>query len=118
MKIIEGEKGKVEKRSGGLFIGEVDIMHLFDEDVGSKEFNAGIVRFPPGTRNKFHIHNHEQILYVIEGTGIVATEEEERVVTAGDTILFSAGENHWHGATKDSVFTHLYILNSETKTTF
>jgi len=86
--------------------------------MGSKEFTAGIVTFPPGTRNKFHIHDHEQILYVVKGKGVVATEKEERLITVGDVVLISAGENHWHGATKDSVFSHLYITKVETKTTF
>ncbi len=96
----------------------MEITPLIDEAMGSEEFKAAIVTFPPGTRNKFHVHDHEQILYVVNGKGIVATEEEERVVTAGDIILIPAGENHWHGATQDSTFSHLYITKAETKTTF
>jgi len=75
----------------------------------SKEFNVNIVTFGKGVRNKFHAHDGEQILIVTVGKGIVATEEEERVVTPGDVILFSAGEKHWHGATEDSEFSHLYV---------
>ncbi|MEM2111540.1 MAG: cupin domain-containing protein [Candidatus Bathyarchaeia archaeon] len=118
MKIIEAKKARVETRSGGIFIGTVEWTPLVDENVGSKEFTAAIVTFPPGTRNKFHIHDHEQILYVLKGQGIVATEKEERVVVAGDTVLIPAGEKHWHGATEDSVFSHIYITRRETKTTF
>ena len=43
------------------------------------------------------------------GKGILATEEEERVVTEGDVILIPAGEKHWHGATSDSEFSHIYV---------
>ena len=118
MKIIESKNAKIEKRSGGIFIGTVEITPLIDKTVGSEEFRAAIVTFPPGTRNKFHIHDHEQILYVIDGKGIVATEEEERVVTVGDIVLIPTGENHWQGAAKDSIFSHLYITKAETKTTF
>ena len=75
----------------------------------SKEFNVNIVNFGAGVRNKFHAHDGEQILIVTAGKGIVATEEEERVVTPGDVILFPAGEKHWHGATEDSEFSHLYV---------
>ncbi|MEM2960235.1 MAG: cupin domain-containing protein [Candidatus Bathyarchaeia archaeon] len=117
LKIVETKKVKVEKMSGGIFIGTAEVMPLIDESVGS-EFRAGVVTFPPGTRNKFHAHDNEQILYVISGRGIVATEEEERVVTVGDIILIPAGENHWHGATEDSAFSHLYVMKAETKTTF
>lgn len=118
MKIIEAENAKIEQRSGGIFIGTVYVTNLINRAVGSEELRAAIVSFPPGTRNKFHIHDHEQILFVISGEGIVATEKEERVVTQGDLVLISAGENHWHGATKDSTFSHLYVCKEATKTTF
>jgi len=118
MRVVEAKNVKVEKSSGGIFLGTAGIASLIDSAMGSKEFRAAIVTFPPGTRNKFHIHDGEQILYVLNGKGIVATKDEERVVTAGDAILISAGELHWHGAIKDSTFSHLYITKVETKTTF
>lgn len=118
MKIIEAKKAAINKRSGGIFIGTVDIAPLIDKDMGSKEYRAAIVTFPPGARNKFHTHDHEQILFIVDGTGIVATEQEERVVTVGDIVLISTGESHWHGATEDSSFSHLYITNVKAKTTF
>jgi len=67
--------------------------------------------------NKFHAHDHEQILIVTAGRGIVATEQEERVVKTGDVVLIPAGEKHWHGATEDSEFSHIYITNRESKLT-
>ena len=118
MIIIESKKVAVTKRSNAIFIGTVDFFPLIDKDMGSEDFRAAIVTFPPGTKNKFHTHDHEQILFVTEGEGIVATETEERTVTVGDIILIPAGENHWHGATKDSSFSHLFITKQETKTTF
>ena len=117
MIIREGKRGEGERRTGGIFIGTVEITPLIDRDI-SNDFRAAVVTFPAGTRNKFHIHDHEQILYVIDGEGFVATEEEERVVTVGDIVLIPAGENHWHGATAVSAFSHLYVTKVETKTTF
>lgn len=75
----------------------------------SEEFNVNIVNFGKGIRNKFHAHDGEQILVVTSGKGIVATEEEEKVVSEGDVILIPAGEKHWHGATTDSEFSHIYV---------
>ena len=68
-----------------------------------------LVTFEPGARLNFHIHDYEQILVVTEGTGIVATKEEERTVKPGDVIYIAPGENHWHGATPDSAFSHIAI---------
>jgi len=118
MKVVKAKNVKVEKSSGGIFIGTVEIASLVDSATGSKEFKAAIVTFPPGTKNRFHTHDGEQILYILNGKGIVATKDEERAVTVGDTVLIPAGELHWHGATTDSVFSHLYITKAGTKTSF
>lgn len=117
MKIVSFRDGIVERRSGGIFTGEVEITYLIDPD-SSKEFRAAIVNFPPGVRNRLHTHDHEQILFVTEGRGIVATENEEREVVPGDLILIPAGERHWHGATENSRFAHLYVISRHAETTF
>ncbi len=68
-----------------------------------------LVTFEPGAGLNFHTHTYEQILYVTEGKGIVATRQEERVVTPGTVIFIPPGEVHWHGATGDSSFSHIDI---------
>ena len=87
---------------------------LIDEKTG-QGVQAAMVTYNPGARLNFHTHEHEQVLYVTEGTGIVATEEKEYVVTKGDVILIPAGENHWHGATRDSWFTHFAVFRGSAK---
>ena len=83
----------------------------------SKDYVVNHVYFGKGTRIKFHAHDSDQVLIVTGGEGIVATEEEERVVTAGDIIFIPAGEKHWHGATGDSEFSHIYMLKAGGKVT-
>jgi quercetin dioxygenase-like cupin family protein len=70
-------------------------------------FGVALVRFAPGAKLKFHTHTSEQLLYVTEGKGIVATQKEEYTVTPGSVVIIPAGEVHWHGATKDTSFTHV-----------
>jgi quercetin dioxygenase-like cupin family protein len=118
MIVIEGKKAKTEKVSAPIFTGVVERTDLIDQATGSREYRASIITFPPGIKNKFHIHDHEQILYIISGKGVVADEKGEKVVTEGDIVFIPAGEKHWHGATKDSWFSHLFIYSPETKTTF
>jgi len=87
--------------------------------VGPEESNnlqVTQVNFKRGVRNKFHKHDTEQILIVTAGKGIVATDEEEIVVTTGDIIYIPANEKHWHGATEDSAFSHLYVWAPGTRT--
>ena len=83
----------------------------------SKEYNFNVVNFGKGVRNKFHSHDHEQILIVTAGEGIIATEQEEKVITVGDIVLIPAGEKHWHGATADSEFAHIFVSKLGTQLT-
>jgi quercetin dioxygenase-like cupin family protein len=83
----------------------------------SKDLRVGIVNFGKGVRNKFHTHDMDQVLIVIAGKGIVATEKGEKVVTVGEVVLFPAGEKHWHGAAKDSEFSHIVVTRVGGKTT-
>ncbi len=72
-------------------------------------FSVLLVTFGPGAKLNFHTHTYEQILYVTEGKGIVATRKEEKTVTPGSVVYIEPGEAHWHGATKDSSFSHIAI---------
>jgi quercetin dioxygenase-like cupin family protein len=83
----------------------------------SKDLTMNIVNFGKGVRNKFHTHDGDQILLITAGKGIVATEEEKKVVTVGDIVLFPAGEKHWHGATEDSEFSHIVVTKVGVKMT-
>ena len=118
MILIEGKKAKTEKVSTAIFTGTVEKTPLINQTMGSKEYRISIVTFPPGVRNKFHVHDHEQVLYVLRGKGMVADGKKEKIVTEGDVIFIPAGENHSHGATEDSWYSHLLIYSAETKTNF
>ncbi len=115
MKIVKMNKIPKESYIHPIFTGpDVTRQTLLPE---SKEFNVTIVNFGKGVRNKLHTHDSDQILIITAGKGIVATEKEEKVVAVGDIVLFRAGEKHWHGATEDSTFSHIYVTRagSETK---
>ncbi len=110
MKVVKIDAVPTEQRSGGLFEGTVEIKVLVDEPTGAKDLRLSIVTFPPGVKNKFHTHEYDQALYILSGRGIVATEKEEHVVTVGTVVFIPAREKHWHGATKESSFSHISIL--------
>lgn len=80
--------------------------------IGAKdagEFSILLVTFSPGARLNFHTHTFEQILYITEGKGIVATRQKEQIVTPGTVVYIPPGEVHWHGATEDSSFSHIAV---------
>ena len=98
----------VETRDEIVGKGPVNRKSLIDaKDTGG--FGILLVTFSPGARLNFHTHTYEQILYVTEGKGIVATKEKEEIITPGSTVFIPPGEVHWHGATDDSSMSHIAI---------
>ena len=72
------------------------------------------VTFEPKCRNNWHIHRADrdggQILLCTSGRGWYQEwEKPARALRPGDVVHIPAGVRHWHGAQKDSWFTHLAI---------
>jgi quercetin dioxygenase-like cupin family protein len=109
MQVIRVTEGKRARSDNPAFVGAV-----LTQDVVSDAMAALLrvteVTFTPGARNKWHRHAADQVLIVIAGRGIVATEAEERTIAPGDVVLIPANEKHWHGALADESMTHYAIL--------
>lgn len=72
------------------------------------------VAFEPSCRNNWHIHKASkgggQILICVAGRGYYQEwGKKARKLFPGDIVNVPAGVKHWHGATKDSWFSHLAI---------
>ena len=70
------------------------------------------VTFEPGCRNNWHIHNAKegggQILICTAGEGWYQEEgKPAQSLTPGTVVVIKAGIKHWHGAKKDSWFSHI-----------
>ena len=115
MRVAKISEARRESLSSPLFTGPDVTRQVLLPD--SKEFNVNVVNFGKGVRNKFHAHDSEQILVVTSGKGMIATETEVKVITPGDVVIIPAGEKHWHGATKDSNFSHIYVSRLGSKVT-
>ncbi len=72
------------------------------------------VTFEPRCRNNWHIHKAEQgggqILLCTDGTGWYQEwGKPAQALKPGDVVYIPAGVKHWHGATKDSWFSHIAV---------
>ena len=72
------------------------------------------VTFEPGCRNNWHIHHATkgggQLLVCTAGEGWYQEEGKEAVsLVPGTVITISAEVKHWHGAKKDSWFSHIAV---------
>lgn len=94
---------------GQYFVGQSYLNMLTTEGV-----SVGNVTFEPGCRNNWHIHkatkNGGQILLVTGGRGYYQEwGKEARELKPGDVVVIPANVKHWHGAAKNSWFSHLAI---------
>ena len=77
-------------------------------------FSAFNVTFEPGCRNNWHIHHASkgggQVLICIAGEGWYQEEGKDPIsLTPGVVVTIPANVKHWHGAKKDSWFSHIAI---------
>ena len=76
---------------------------------GASANNCSVVNFSQGCTTGWHTHTCDQILVVTSGSGMVATEHEQREINVGDVVHIKAGERHWHGAKADTTMGHITI---------
>ena len=80
--------------------------------LSTQQVVIGNVTFEPGCRNNWHIHHATkgggQMLICTAGEGWYQEEGKEPVSLAPGTVIAIPPEvKHWHGAKKDSWFSHI-----------
>ena len=81
---------------------------------GSSAVSLANVTFEPGCRNNWHIHHAKtgggQLLICTAGSGWYQEEGKAAVsLEPGTVITIPAEVKHWHGAKKDSWFSHIAV---------
>ena len=92
----------------------IDQSYLKPLTDGSKTVFVANVTFEPGCRNNWHIHHAKkgggQLLLCVDGEGWYQEEgKPAQSLKPGDVVTIPAEVKHWHGAKKDSWFSHLAI---------
>ena len=93
------------------FIGDSFLHPLTDPKSG---LFAANVTFEPGCRNNWHIHHASkgdgQLLLCTAGEGWYQEEGKPAVsLKPGSVVMIPANVKHWHGAKKDSWFSHIAV---------
>jgi quercetin dioxygenase-like cupin family protein len=89
--------------SGPVFV------HAMTDGQESTDLEVLAVYFDAGSRTKPHTHATEQLLYFLEGEGVVADQTGRKRYGPGGMAVIPAGVWHWHGATADHAASHLSI---------
>jgi quercetin dioxygenase-like cupin family protein len=102
---IFGQGTPVPESLSQYFIGQAYLNPLV------QTLNIVNVTFEPGCRNNWHIHHKGgQILLITGGRGWYQIwGEPAKELHPGDVVNIPPGVKHWHGAAKDSWFSHLAI---------
>lgn len=97
---------KLPEQFSSNFIGQAYLNMLTTTGV-----TIGNVTFEPGCRNNWHIHHKGgQILLVTGGRGYYQEWGKKTVeLHPGDVVNISPEVKHWHGAARDSWFSHLAV---------
>ena len=106
--------GKGQENAGfAEYFSGMSYLNPLMEQGESSVFLANVT-FEPGCRNNWHIHhadkNGGQILICVAGFGWYQEEgKPARELKPGDVVVISANVKHWHGAKKDSWFSHIAV---------
>ena len=105
-------KGEPNDAFAQYFIGNSYLNPLTDFE-NDPVFIANVT-FEPGCRNNWHIHHASkdggQILLCTDGEGWYQEEGKDAVsLKPGSVIVIPANVKHWHGAKKDSWFSHIAV---------
>lgn len=103
------ERGGENTAFAQYFVGQSYLQPLSSSQVGV--YN---VTFEPGCRNNWHIHHAEkgggQLLLCTAGEGWYQEAGKPAVsLTPGSVVMIPAEVKHWHGAKKDSWFSHIAV---------
>jgi quercetin dioxygenase-like cupin family protein len=73
---------------------------------------AGLqLSYEPGARSYWHVHEQEQVIIALFGTGLVcwAGLDAPELLRPGDWWHVTPDVPHWHGATPEGPFAHLAV---------
>lgn len=104
--------GKPNDAFAQYFIGNSYLKPL--TKAGADPLFVANVTFEPACRNNWHIHKAtkggSQMLICVGGKGWYQEfGKPARALNEGDIVVIPANVKHWHGARKDSWFSHLSI---------
>jgi uncharacterized cupin superfamily protein len=82
--------------------------------VGTDELGCSLYELESGTRAwPYHYHTaNEEAMFVLAGTGLVRTDDDECAVDAGDFLTFPADESGGHQVVNDSDGPLRYLMVS------
>lgn len=83
---------------------------IADETVGVEHVSVGVVTFEPGAEGSRHVREVEEIVYVLDGTTEIVTDDDSFRLTAGQAAVIPPGVHHKHVNVGDEQLRKLWIF--------
>ena len=64
------------------------------KEQGTPNFSVRVFTIAPGGHTPFHNHPFEHLNYIIEGEGVLVSQDRENVIKKGDFALVLPNETH------------------------
>jgi mannose-6-phosphate isomerase-like protein (cupin superfamily) len=82
-----------EREREDIPAGDRRFKYLVDKDLGCRQVTQ-FVGFIPPSKAPFHSHTYEEAIYILEGRGVVHTEQESAEFGPGTSIYLPPGTRH------------------------
>ena len=92
MKIFPYTDVEAKDAEGGS--SKLKVRWLITKETGAENFAMRLFEMEAGGNSPFHSHPWEHEVYILEGEGLVVSEEKEVKFKAGDVIFLPPNEKH------------------------
>ncbi|MEM2118772.1 MAG: cupin domain-containing protein [Candidatus Bathyarchaeia archaeon] len=84
----------VEARESGEGSSKVKVRWLITKEMGAPNFAMRLFEVAAGGFSPLHSHAWEHEVFVLEGNGVVVTEEGNKRIGKGDVVFVAPNEKH------------------------
>jgi quercetin dioxygenase-like cupin family protein len=92
MKILHYQN--VEAKDADEGASKLKVRWLITKEMGAPNFAMRLFEMEPKGHSPFHSHPWEHEVFILEGEGIVVSEEGEKKFKTGDVVFVLPNENH------------------------
>jgi quercetin dioxygenase-like cupin family protein len=112
LKIFHYDYVEAKDAEGGS--SKVKVRWLIDENIGAKNFFMRMFEIEPDGYTPFHVHDWEHEVFILEGEGVVVSEDEVKIFRAGDVVFVPPKEKHQFRNTRKSLIKILCLIPNKT----
>jgi quercetin dioxygenase-like cupin family protein len=92
MKVFDYQS--VEAKSADEGASKLKVRWLITKEMGAPNFAMRLFEMEPKGHSPFHSHPWEHEVFILEGEGLVVSEEGEKKFRTGDVIFILPNEKH------------------------